>query len=435
MIKFRSSIKWIYFVSRRFSRVDSKGHAGITSSLASLGIALGVMALIAIMSVMNGFQMEFIDAIMEISSFHVQTRNVENESDFLQFCTGHDGQKFIKTVTPFYEAKGLLVETVRGKESASLIRALPSDIMDYDFGFKKEVELVEGEFDISDDNSIVLGYNLAVKLGAFVGDNVNIMAVSGSADVPLFSNDRNFVVKGIFYSNYQDINSSYSFVNRSAAEKYFGLDSSQLIYGLKVQNSGKDFFAISRIQREFPDAVCQSWREYNRTFFGALKIEKNVLTLLVVLIFIVVAVNIYNAMRRMIYERRQDIAVLVAFGGTVKDLESVFAVKGFITGIKGAVPGLILGILTSVNMDKIFVALAKLQYFAQYISTMIFLPEDLQFVQENSMFLVFASVPARMKAVEIMMIFLFGIFSSLFSSVLAGRRIAKLNVSEVLHDE
>lgn len=423
---------WIYWVSKRFNSVDFKGRTAITSRLASLGIAFGVMALIAVMSVMNGFQMEYIDAILEVSSYHLQAKDISNQETFKKAC---DENPLVKCAIPFYESKGLLIDTDTGHEGAALIRALPSDVIQKDTGFAKEIELISGEFDLEMDDTIVLGAGLARSLGADVGSIVNIMAASGSSNAPLFSSERMFIVTGVFRTNYTDINSAYAFISLDAAELHLGSEEPERIYGIKLLDSTKDAVVASQEPFKYPNAYTESWREYNRTFFGALRVEKNVLMLLVILIFIVVAVNIYNAMRRMIYERRQDIAVLAALGGRKRQVEHVFSLKGLMTGIKGAVPGLILGIVISLNMDKVFLALAKIQYWLQYAFTRIISPEDAIYVRENTMFAIYASVPARIKIPEVIAIFLFGILSALISSILAGRRITKLNVSEVLRDE
>ncbi len=433
MNRFFSSLGWVFWVSQRFNRVDYRGRTAVTSRLASLGIAFGVMALITVMSVMNGFQMEYIDAILEVSSYHIQVKGVGNEAEaFASYC---DSNPLIKCSLPLYETRGLLVESSQGSEQAAVIRALPSDVLDYDGGFRKQIELVSGYFDIELDDTIVLGASLARSLGAKVGSVVNIMASSGSSDTTLFSKDRMFIVTGIFRTNYADINSAYCFVSLEAAERLLGAAQDSRIYAVKLYDSGKDERVASQIREAFPDSQTEGWRDYNRAFFGALRVEKNILMLMVIMIFIVVAVNIYNSMCRMIYERRQDIAVLSALGGRRSLVEAVFSTKGLMTGLKGAVPGLLLGILLSKNMDKVFLALSKIQYYVQYAFTSLFRPDDLPFVQENFMFTVFASVPARMQAGEICAIFLFGVLSSLISSLLAGRKITRLDVSDLLRDE
>ncbi len=422
--------RWILFISNRFSKVDRKGRTAVTSVLSSLGVCFGVMALIVVISVMNGFQLEFIDAIMEISSYHVRVTDVESEPEFMDWCS-HDRQ--LVSVTPFYEAQGLMVGS-GGKESAALVRAVPGEIKKLDSGFDSQLKMLSGRFDLTEDNSIILGSELARSIGARVGGSVNIFALSGSADTALFSQDREFVVKGIFYSNYSDINAAYSFVNIDAGKKHFG-STTPRIYGVKLKDKNRDAAFVSRCSANFPGSLCSSWREYNRTFFGALRVEKNILMLLVFLIFVVVAINIYNAMRRMVYERREDIAVLTALGARKTEVQLVFVLKGFLTGLAGAVPGLLLGMLICINMDVVFVCLSKGQYYLQYFFAMLFNPSAGSYLQENPMFRIYANIPARMILGEVAAIFFFGIFSSFTASWIASRKILKLTVAEVLHDD
>ncbi|MBQ1593099.1 MAG: ABC transporter permease [Treponema sp.] len=429
--KIFSSLKWIYYVSRRFSKVDRKGRTAVTSALASLGVGFGVLALIVVIGVMNGFQMEFIDAILEISSYHVR---VENQDNYEEFCSWCKDQKIqVRGTTSFYEAQALAVGP-SGSESAALIRAVGKDVMDDDPGFASEMHIVSGSFDLSADDSIVLGNELARLLKARVGDSVNIFALSGSSDVSLFSSDRKFTVTGIFHSGYSDINASFSFINTDAGKANFGKGAKKVI-GVKLADSNRDAIFISAVEKAFPSARAESWRNFNRSFFGALRVEKNIIMLLVLLIFVVVAVNIYNAMRRMVYERREEIAVLSALGGTKQQVQAVFIVKGFTTGFFGAMPGLIAGLLLCANMGKVFMFLSKVQFCVTYFFMMIANPVDAAYVMENPMFRIYASIPARTVFSEVISIFLFGIFSSLASSWLAGREILKLNVSEVLRDE
>lgn len=429
-IKKRIDFGWIYFVSKRFSRVDRKGRSAVTSFLASLGIFFGVMTLIVTLSVMNGFQMGFIEAIMEISSYHLRVSDLESENSFLNFCK-EDAS--IASVVPFYEAQSLMVGR-RGRQCAAVVRAVPENVLDIDSGFEKQVSIYSGSFDLSSPNSIVLGSELSRKLGLQVGNTVNLLALSGGQDVDLMSDDRIFTVKGIFYSGYADINSSYSFISSEDGKKYFGKDA-KCTYGIKLKDSSKDAFAEKKITLHFPDCKVESWRSYNRTFFGALRIEKVVLMMLVFLIFVVVSVNIYNGMRRMVFERKEEIAVMSALGGNQTAIQSVFIVQGARIGILGAVPGLIAGILCSINMDKIFVFIADAAYWVEYFFTSLFAPSYVEYLRENPMFLLYARIPARMMFPEILTVTLFGVFSSFIASWISSRNILKMAVSEVLRDE
>ena len=427
-----SRLKWIFSVSRRFARVDRKGRSAVTSILATAGICFGVMTLTVVMSIMNGFQMSFIDAIMEISSYHIRVMKLPDTSENNLFNAVKEN-KNILSVTEFYEAQTLMTGT-RGKESAAIIRAVNPEIFYTDEGLKKEMRLVYGEFDISEEDTIILGSSLARNLGVHPGDKVNLFVLSGGNDVNLFSSERNFTVKGIFTSGYADINQSYSFVNLASAEKYFG-ESAKKIYGLKIKDSNDDVRIIHYLQKVIPDGEIQSWREYNKTFFGALRIEKNIILLLVALIFVVVGINIYNGMRRLVFERRSEIAILSAIGAKASDIKSIFIMRGFTSGAAGAITGVVLGLMISINSEFVFNAASRILYFAQYFFTALVNPQNMAFVQENSTYALYANIPARIFFSEVVMIALFGFASPLFASWMASRSVLKMTVAEVLHDE
>lgn len=429
----KNNFRWIYFVSKRISKVDRNGRTAVSSKLASLGVCFGVMALIVVMSVMNGFQRSFIDAIMEISSYHTRVSGLqENQfAEFEEFCKS---QKFVRNFTAFYEAQGLMTDTkYLSEQSPVLVRAVPQNICD-DENFKKELNVFSGKFDLSEENSIIIGNTIARNLGVRVGQKVNIAALSGSSDVALLSQNRIFTVKGIFYSGYADINSSYVFINLDEAQKYFG-QSATRVYGIKFNHSRQDGIFENFVKTQFPNAKCVSFREFNKSFFGALRMEKNILFLVVLLIFVVVAVNIYNGMKKLVFERKTEIAVLKSFGATNSEIQNVFIVQGFLTGVSGALPGLLLGLFLSVNMDFVFNLMSKIQYYLQVVITYIFNPKNIYYVRENPMFEAYARIPSKIFPSEVILIFIFGILSALVASVIASRDVLKMSVVEVLRDE
>ncbi|MDE5799001.1 MAG: FtsX-like permease family protein, partial [Treponemataceae bacterium] len=179
----------------------------------------------------------------------------------------------------------------------------------------------------------------------------------------------------------------------------------------------------------------ESWRQYNRSFFGALRVEKNMLMLLVFLIFVVVGINIFNGMRRIVYERREEISVLSAFGGRSPLIQSIFVAQGFLVGVIGAIPGLALGLLLSVRMGAVFSLMSKLVYAAQRFAYMLVSPQSAAFVRENPMYMIYGNIPPRIIPGEVLVITIFGIFSSLLASWVASRGVLKMTVAEVLRDE
>ena len=429
---FRLSYRWIFDVSRRFASVDRKSRSSATSFLAVLVICFGVMSLVTVVSVMNGFQMSFVNAIMELSSFHIRVSNLESqaEADFLDSCAD---SKEIRCVSPFYESQALLVGN-KSKESAGIIRGVDARTCEFDEGFAREIKIVSGSFDLSSADSIVLGSYLAQSLGVTTGNTVNLLALSGGKNVELLSQNRQFKVTGIFECGYYDINQGYAFVSLEAARMYFGEDA-PVFYGIKIRRPQNDGFVSAAIKNRFPDAAVQSWREYNRTFFGALRVEKNILMLLVFLIFVVVAVNIYNGMRRLVFERSQEIAALSALGGTSFQIKTIFVVRGFLTGAAGTVIGVVLGIFISLNIRSVFLGVSHCLYWLELFFTSVFSPENAAFVTENQMYAIYASIPARIIPSEVLLISLFGVLSPLLASALASRSVLKLKIAEVLHNE
>ena len=429
---FIKNFRWISAVSRRFARVDRKGRSAVTSTLATLGICFGVMTLTVVMSVMNGFQMSFIDAILEVSSYHLRAVEVpaEEENALLEACKA---DKHVLSCHPFYEAQALMTGE-KGGALAVNVRAAGEEIYSEDQGFRRELKMLSGRFEFPQADSIVLGSTLARNLGVRIGSTVNLLVMSGGSDVELFSSDRLFTVTGIFTTGYSEINSGYAFVGTEAAEKYFG-SSAKKIWGIKLKSYDDDLRAVTSLKKKLPAVNIMSWRSFNRTFFGALRIEKNMLLLLVALIFVVVAINIYNGMRRLVFERRTEIAVLSALGAKKRGIKSIFIMRGFIMGTVGALAGVALGILISLNTDLVFTAAAKLMYGIQYLITALTDRQNLQYVQVNSSYTLYASIPARVFPGEVTAITLFGIFSPLIASWAASRNVLKMTVSEVLHNE
>ena len=436
------NIKLVLSIAKRFSSQDRSSRSSITSRLAAAGICFGVMTLIVVMSVMNGFQMSFINAIQEISSYHFQIEKVplENEADLQKWC---DSRKDIKVLIPFYQAQTLMcsVDSEKSKkdavyESPAIIRGLPSQAFYDDEGLRDQLYLIDGSLDLSERGSIILGNQLAANLHVREGDSVNLFVLSGSSDVDLFSGQRIFKVKGIVASGYQEINSSLCFINIEDAKAYFGKGAEKL-WGIKLENISDVEKEIRLLEKEswISGSHLKSWKEFNKSFYGALRIEKNMLLLVVCLIFIVVAINIYNGMRRLVFERKREIAILCALGSEPKTVRAVFIMRGLYTGLIGSTLGLIFGLLISFNTDVVFNAASKIVYFLQYVFTALFDHENLMYVRENSAYALYASIPARIFPAETVLIFAYGILAPLAACFFASRNVLKLSLTEVLHEE
>lgn len=431
-MKIRFSISWLVFVSRRFASVDKKGRGALTSFLASLGIAFGVMTLITIISVMNGLQMSYIDSILEISSYHIRVK-CNSAEDCAVFVEKSKFDSDITVCTPFYEGQSL-VASDKGRQSAVLVRAVNPDICQKDSGFKRELKIVRGNFDLYEHNYVVIGENIATDLNVGIGDEVTLVAVSGSSDVNLIDTSRIYKVSGIFSCGYSGINSSFIFISDKNKKTLFGKDVLPVI-GIKLKDSSIDTRFISRISKNFPNLSFESWRSYNRAFFGALRIEKNMIMMLVLLIFVVVGVNIFNSLRRIVFERKDDIAIFSALGAKKNDIQAVFIMQGFLTGFTGSVSGTALGLFLCININKILHIISEFLFHVKHSFILFFAPEKVHYIEQNMMYTVFASVPPRIILSEVCMIAVFGIFASLVAAWAASRGILNLSCAEVLRDE
>jgi lipoprotein-releasing system permease protein len=150
---------------------------------------------------------------------------------------------------------------------------------------------------------------------------------------------------------------------------------------------------------------------------------------------LVVAINIFNSMRRIVYERRFEISILSALGGKISSIKNIFIMRGFLTGVRGALPGLVLGMFFCVNIRTVFAVLSAAVYFFQFAFALFFQPALAGSLAENPMFSVYGNIPAKMNAGEVAFITLFGILSAVLSSWAASREVLATAISEVLHDE
>jgi len=422
--------KWISFVAKRISSVDAKGKNKTTSVLSVLGIAFGVMTLIVVMSVMNGFQRNYIDAILNLSSYHIRIEdNGGREKEISEFL---ENRKNVSTSADFLEAQSLIT-TDNGREGVALIRAIDPKVYEKDSGFSKELNIVSGNWNLEGD-SIIIGSLMARNLSAKVGSKINFFALSGSSDVELLSRERVFTVSAIYKSGYSEINNSLVFISLDKGYEILGEDAKK-ITGIKLTSENADRSLCAALKEKFPEINVKSWRQYNKSFFGALRIEKNILGFLVFLIFLVVGVNIYNGMRRLVFERKTEISLMAALGARKKDIQSIFVMRGFVSGIAGAVFGIIPGILISLNSSVVFSFVSKVIYWFSYGFTWLFNRANLYNITENPMYVLYSDIPARVFPSEVVMIFLFGLLSPVIASWLAGKNVLKLDVSEVLHEE
>lgn len=413
---------------RRFNAADTKGRSAVTGILSVFGIAFGVTVLIVILSVMNGFQRSFIDTILQVSSSHIQLRGT---AEMLDAAKKEGG---FQSFYIFSEAQTVM-QGAYGRQQPALLRAVPDTILTDDTGFAAALSVMEGRFDLSEPYSVVLGYELARMLSVGTGDYISLLALSGTAETEMFPENAECRVTGLVKTGYYAIDSGFAFISSETGIRLYGEETIRSA-AVKLYNPEADGAYIARLSGAVSGLQAESWRTYNHAFFGALRIEKNTMLMLVFLIFVVVTVNIYNGMRRSMYERREEISVLVSLGAHKEHIQALFIANGFSIGLLGASIGLILGLLLSADINRVFL-------LAEYLVNMLVETANVLLAQTfftgfsifSPQYFYIDTVPVRIFFGEVFMVFLFGVFSASFAASAAARKILTLKPAEVLRYE
>jgi lipoprotein-releasing system permease protein len=447
--------QWIGFVATRYV---SRGRKNSPSPVFSiLGIATGVLALTVIIAVMNGFQLGFIENILEISSGHLRLEN---------FPAGETGDKLrsrikklpdVLSAVPFIETSVLARGRLTGTRGA-VVRGIPADALEEDAGLAGKLEMEAGSFDLDAPDSVVLGAELARYLSVRPGDRLTVLSISGGGIAGFASNGEDgaeslqYTVTGIFRCGYYEYDLGWAYINIDKAAELTGFVQKPVLE-IKLKNRWRDRQAMSLVNRliertNLPDEVeayplkpqVISWRDYNRAFFGALRTEKLMMFILVGLIFIVVGLNIFQAQRRAVLERREEIGLLRALGASETAVRFVFVWDGFIIGLIGAGFGLALGLLVAFHIPVFFGFLEGLvNIFIGVANAVMGLfgsdPGANAFLVFSPQVFYIKEIPSRVIPYEVILIFLFGFFSALLAAWFASGKASRMRPAEVLRYE
>jgi lipoprotein-releasing system permease protein len=326
-----------------------------------------------------------------------------------------------------------------------LIRGVPPDALALDPGLASKLEMEEGSFDLGDPSGIVLGSELARHLLVGEGDEVNLLSITGG--IREEESGRVYRVSGIFRSGFYEYDLGWAFINIDTAAELAG-EAAQTVLGIKLKNRWQDQRAIETIKAviafsgvpESSGVSVRSWRDYNRSFFGALRTEKLMMFILVGLIFIVVGLNIFQAQRRIVLERREEIGLLRALGASSTAVRLVFVWDGFIIGFAGAVLGLVPGLIIAYNIQAFFSLLEGavnlcITFFNSVFGFIGGYAGQGEFAVFSTQIFYLKEIPSRVIPHEVVLIFLFGFFSALLAAWFASGKVSATKPAEVLRYE
>jgi lipoprotein-releasing system permease protein len=410
-------------VSRRRERSISQ------AVLPVAGIALGVAALIVSIGVMNGFQLGFIRPILAVGSYHVRIE-LPPGSDAAALARRIEGIPGVTSATVFIETEAFF----KGKailQASGILRAIEPDAFARDEGLREALGIDDPHFRI---RGILAGRELLVnQLRIGEGSSIGVglfgreyYEEGQSALEGLLELNGEFIAGGSFKTGNYAYDRSLAFIALDDFRASFG-ESWPLTIGVKLADQNRDAEAIRLIKglEGAEGLAAMSWKEYNRSFFRALAMEKAIMTFVIGLIFLVVAIGIYNSMRRTVRERSDDIALLKAIGAPSSSIRMVFLLEGLIIGSVGATAGLLSGLYLATHIEEAFGFLESAIAFVTGQEIRFFSPE----------YFYLSGIPSYVYFEEMCLMFLAGLFSAIVAGWAASSRVSRIRPAEVLRNE
>jgi len=365
-----------YLRARRRNRFIS-----INSLVSMIGIALGVWALIVVLSVMNGFQKEVRTRILGVVA-HVQISGDANRlADWRPIVKTALGQPHVIAAAPFVQGQAMLTSgpAVRG----ALVRGILPEEEEKVADFGSQMKL--GSLNALEPGAfgVVLGADLARALVVLPGDKVAVIAPQGLVTpAGVIPRLKQFTVVGIFEAGIADADSALALVNLQDAQTLYQLGSDVTGVRLKLD----DLFAAREVARsllgKLPQNIYASdWTRTHANFFRAVAIEKRMMFIILTLIVLVAAINIISTLVVAVKDKQADIAILRTLGARPHSVMGIFVVQGMLMGVIGTLVGVVLGIVTALNIDVIVPAIEHVLGFRILSKDVYLIPElpsDLQ---------------------------------------------------------
>jgi lipoprotein-releasing system permease protein len=370
------------FIGLRYLRAKRRNSFISFISLVSvLGIALGVAALIIVLSVMNGFQKEIRGKILGVAS-HIEVSDYQGRvSNWQSLYQQLLKQPKVTAAAPFISAQGLL--SVSGTVRGAMVRGV-------DPAYENHVEeigqhMIAGQMTALRPGGfgIVIGDELARQLGVSVGDKVTLITPEGNiTPAGMMPRLKQFSVVGIFRMNMYEVDSSFAMVDLHDAQVLFRMGNDVTGVRLKLD----DVMAAPEVKAQLltqlrPDATVSDWTDMNSNYFRAVQIEKRMMTIILTLIVAVAAFNLVSTLVMVVTDKQADIAILRTLGAAPGSVMSIFMIQGAVAGVLGTFAGVLGGVLVSWNIGPIVGVIESIigsKILSPQVYMIDYLPSDVQ---------------------------------------------------------
>ena len=400
--------------TRNLRPKKKEGFLKVISVFSFLGIMLGVATLIIVMSVMNGFRTELTEKILGFNS-HITIKPYSNNISEEFYSNLQEEYKNTKVIKAYNgEAVVMMSDSAKGV----LIRGIDSEkVEEMDF-FKKNI--IDGELSNFVDGTIILGKQLAIELGVVVGDKINIMSSSSvSTLLGAIPKQSSYKIVSVFSSGLYEFDRNVAFFNLEDSLSFFEKTSDDIILEIFLENPLNADKYKKEIQSKNSNFYVNSWSDLNKSFFSALKVERNVMFLILTLIIIVAAFNIISGLTILIKNKTKEIAILKSLGLSKKSIVKSFFLTGFLIGFLATVVGIIFGVIFSIYIEEI-------RQFLSFTFNLQIFPEDIYFLNE---------MPSEISAESILSISIFSIAITILASLFPSLAVTKIEPIKALKYE
>ncbi len=401
-------------VTFRFLKTRKKdGFINVISIFSFIGISLGVAVLIIVMSVMNGFRSELIDKIVGFNA-HAVVKPFSNKLIENSF-KNHQIEKTIKNVVISNDGEGVLLNKTLTKG------LLLKGYLNKDF---KNLDIVLNEYFEGSKNliekSISIGKELSFNINLDIGDKVTILSPSGvQTIVGTLPKQETFEISSIFDSGLANFNENVAYINLSSLENLFNHDENKRFLEFFFNDPSNIEIHKSNLQKIFPDEYVYTWSDLNKSLFSALKIERNMMFIILSLIIIVAAFNIISGLTILVKNKTRDIGILKSMGVQNYSIKKIFFLVGFIIGTSATIFGVIIGTLFSIYIENV-------RQFLSTIFNVSLFPEEIYFLN---------TMPSELNIHSILLISFCSILVTIIVSIYPAAQASKLDTVKALKYE
>ena len=387
-------------ITFRFLKARKKdGFLNVISIFSFIGISLGVAVLIIVMSVMNGFRTELIDKIVGFNAHAVvkpynKTLDLMSDKDFAKGIFSNDGEAVI-----FYSnsTKGVLLKGYLKNDFKKLEISNNKNF----FGSKNLSE-----------NTISIGRDLSNILGLDIGDEVSITSPSGVQTlIGSLPKQKSFLIISIFESGLSEYDENIAYINLKTLEDFFDKNISDRFAEYYFKDPKNIEFHKKKLIGLFPDSFVYTWADMNKSLFSALKVERNVMFIILSLIIIVAAFNIISGLTILVKNKTRDIAILKSIGVLNKSIIKIFFLVGVIIGTTATIFGIFLGVIFSIYIENFR------QFLSSFFNISLF-PEEIYFLSK---------MPSEININSIIIIAICSILITIIVSIFPAFKAAKMD--------